>query len=60
MVPGIGVVWPQESKKIIKPKVLYDKQVVWSNSLNVYSNKIVYILRPILKPKLKMLMYEKI
>ena len=27
--------------------------------INVYSNDIVYLLRPVLKPKLKMLRYEK-
>ena len=57
---GIGVMCPPESKKkSFDLKILYAQQVFWSNSLNVYSN-VVYLLQPILKPKLKMLMYEKI
>ena len=38
----IGVLWlPENKTKILKPKILYDKQVSWSNSLDVYSNDMV-------------------
>ena len=36
-------------KEILKPKILYDLQVLGSTSLNVYSNDIVYLLWSILK-----------
>ena len=40
----------RKTKKILKPKIIYDEQVFWSNSLDVYSNDILCLLYPILKP----------
>ena len=34
----------RKAKKILKHKILHDEQVFWSNSLNAYSNDIVYLL----------------
>ena len=58
---GIGALWlPENKTKILKPKICYDLQVFWSNSLDVYSNDIVCLLKPILKPMHNISRYEKI
>ena len=40
----------QKTKKILKPRIQYDYQVFVTNSLNVYSNDILYLSYPIFKP----------
>ena len=40
---GIRVLWPLENKKNPKHKSIYYKQVFGSDSINVYSNAMVYL-----------------